>query len=165
MFISNLRLGKIGIMYKINEIGVVRNELTRPEGAFKLRNQISTILLHEQYENGLFKIEENEYLQILFYFHESNPNSMKLDGLDYKGGLKGVFASRAPNRPSLIGLTTVKLIERKGRELKVWGLDAINGTPILDIKPLAIDIDTYRDNSSEENIEFLSKLEVIKCQN
>ncbi|MFX1237478.1 MAG: tRNA (N6-threonylcarbamoyladenosine(37)-N6)-methyltransferase TrmO [Promethearchaeota archaeon] len=126
--------------YSINEIGIVKNDLLNLNEAYKMRNYISTILLYEDYEDGLYKIEENEYLQVLFYFHRSN-DDVRLKGLEYKGGPKGLFASRAPNRPSQIGLTTVKLLQRNGRELKVIGLDAINGTPVLDIKPFAIEMD------------------------
>jgi tRNA-Thr(GGU) m(6)t(6)A37 methyltransferase TsaA len=49
--------------------------------------------------------------------------------------LVGVFASRSPNRPNPIGVTKVKLLEVRGNILVVKGLDALNGTPVLDIKP------------------------------
>ena len=47
----------------------------------------------------------------------------------------GLFASRSPNRPNPVGKTTVRLLERRGNILKVEGLDAIDGTPVIDIKP------------------------------
>jgi len=49
--------------------------------------------------------------------------------------LKGLFALRTPNRPNPIGKTTVKLLERRGNVLKVEGLDALDGSPALDVKP------------------------------
>ena len=49
--------------------------------------------------------------------------------------LVGLFASRSPNRPNPVGKATVKLLQRKGNILKVEGLDAVNGSPIIDIKP------------------------------
>jgi formylmethanofuran dehydrogenase subunit E len=64
---------------------------------------------------------------------------------------KGVFASRSPRRPSSIGVTTVKLIERKGCALKVAGLDALHGTPVIDIKPT--DLRFYKENSTEITTE------------
>jgi tRNA-Thr(GGU) m(6)t(6)A37 methyltransferase TsaA len=48
---------------------------------------------------------------------------------------RGVFATRSPNRPNPIGLTVVELLERKGNILKVKGIDMLDGTPLLDIKP------------------------------
>ena len=48
---------------------------------------------------------------------------------------RGVFALRSPNRPNGIGVTTVDLVAREGNVLRVRGLDAINGTPVLDLKP------------------------------
>jgi tRNA (Thr-GGU) A37 N-methylase len=48
-----------------------------------------------------------------------------------------VFATRSPRRPNPIGLTQVELLERKGNVLRVRGLDAVGGTPVLDIKPVA----------------------------
>lgn len=55
----------------------------------------------------------------------------------------GLFATRSPNRPNPIGVTVVKLLDRRGNILRVRGLDAINGTPILDIKPY-----TYADRKA-----------------
>ena len=54
--------------------------------------------------------------------------------------LKGVFATRSPNRPNPIGKATVRLLQRQGNILKVEGLDAIDGTPIIDIKPYILDM-------------------------
>ncbi|MBN1803172.1 MAG: SAM-dependent methyltransferase [Candidatus Lokiarchaeota archaeon] len=125
---------------------------------------MSTILVHDEYKKGLYGIEEHEYLHVLFYLHESQPKDLKLDGLEYKGGFKGVFASRAPNRPSLIGLTTVRLLERNGRELIVWGLDTINGTPVLDIKPLALDMDMFYAMEAEKIVEIYPTLDAMKCK-
>ncbi|MHA1731113.1 MAG: TrmO family methyltransferase domain-containing protein [Promethearchaeota archaeon] len=56
-------------------------------------------------------------------------------GPTYGGEVKGVFASRSPRRPSSLGLATVKLLSRDGRRLVVTGLDAVDGTPVLDVKP------------------------------
>ena len=49
--------------------------------------------------------------------------------------LVGLFATRSPRRPNPIGVTTVRLLERRGNVLRVLGLDALDGTPVLDIKP------------------------------
>ncbi|UCG27727.1 MAG: SAM-dependent methyltransferase, partial [Bacteroidales bacterium] len=72
------------------------------------------------------------------------------------GEIKGIFASRNPNRPSGIGITTVRLIEIMGNKIHVKGLDALNGSPVLDIKPYnafftADELDVIRYNNLKAN--------------
>jgi len=66
--------------------------------------------------------------------------------------LRGVFSTRSPNRPNPIGMTVVNVIKRKGNILKVSGIDMIEGTPILDIKPY-----TSRDQKSPIKLGWLKK--------
>jgi formylmethanofuran dehydrogenase subunit E len=126
-------------MAVIEEIGVVRNKFTESTDPFVMRREISTIEIHDAYAEGLYDIESNEYLQILFHFHQSS--EYRLQGRWYFGDTKGVFSSRSPKRPGAIGLTTVKLLKREGNLLTVSGLDALDGTPVLDIKPFAVGTD------------------------
>jgi tRNA-Thr(GGU) m(6)t(6)A37 methyltransferase TsaA len=71
--------------------------------------------------------------------HKLPPSQRSIIKVHPKGNhnlpLVGVFASRSPARPNPIGITTVKLLERRENVLKVTGMDAIDGTPVLDIKP------------------------------
>jgi len=84
-------------------------------------------------------ISDFSHLEIIYYF-----NKVKNDGIVYSGRprgntnypLVGIFGQRKKDRPNKIGLATVELLEHKGRIIKVKFLDAINGTPILDIKPV-----------------------------
>ncbi len=121
---------------QIEIIGYVRNKWDEagPGQADLIKEEISLIELLDNYSDGLFKIEKFSEINILFYFHKSE--GYELQTHTRSGEFRGVFASCSPFRPSLIGLTTVKLIERKNNILKVKGLDAINGTPVLDIKPV-----------------------------
>jgi tRNA (Thr-GGU) A37 N-methylase len=57
--------------------------------------------------------------------------------VEINGEFTGVFASCSPRRPGAIGVTTVRLLRRDGNELRVRGLDALDGTPVLDLKPYA----------------------------
>jgi len=98
-----------------------------------MRKERSTIVINEEYEDGLYRIEDSEYLQVIFYFDRSQ--GYELIAERRKGGVRGVFASRTPGRPSPIGVTVVELVQRRGRELEVKGLDALDGTPVIDIKP------------------------------
>jgi tRNA (adenine37-N6)-methyltransferase len=87
-----------------------------------------------EFEAGLMDVEGFSHLFVLWTFHKS-------DGYDLVGRPPiddqphGVFATRSPRRPNPIGLTVVELLRRDGRNLYVRGVDMLNGTPILDIKP------------------------------
>ncbi|MFO8132403.1 MAG: tRNA (N6-threonylcarbamoyladenosine(37)-N6)-methyltransferase TrmO [Thermoplasmatota archaeon] len=120
-------------MQDIREIGVVHNDMPEPMDAFEMRKRESVIEIHEQYADGLYRLDDSAYIQVVFHFHRSD--GYELQGPTYGGDVKGVFASRSPHRPSAIGVTTAKLLKRDGARLHVTGLDAIDGTPILDIKP------------------------------
>ena len=67
----------------------------------------------------------------------------------------GIFACRCPTRPNPIGITTVKLLERKGNKIKVKGLDVIDNTPIIDIKPYTPQYDKVED---AKTLEWIYKL-------
>jgi tRNA (adenine37-N6)-methyltransferase len=71
---------------------------------------------------------------VLFYFSKSQGYNLTQDRR-YDGNVSGVFTSRSPYRPNGIGLTIVELLKVGGNVLFIKGLDAINGTPVLDIKP------------------------------
>ena len=85
-------------------------------------------------EEGLRDVEGFSHLYVLWCFH-------KVDGFDLTAWppaddrSHGVFATRSPRRPNPIGLTTVELLRREGTRLHVRGVDMLDGTPVLDIKP------------------------------
>jgi len=87
-----------------------------------------------EFEAGLQDIEGFSHLFVIWAFHNSQ-------GYDLVGAPPvddrphGVFATRSPRRPNPIGLTVVELLSRDGRNLKVRGIDMLDSTPILDIKP------------------------------
>jgi formylmethanofuran dehydrogenase subunit E len=94
----------------------------------------SKLIIFEKYLDGLKDIENCEFLQVLFKFHLCR-NDYNLIDHSYNGRPTGIFASRSNGRPNNIGLTTVQQIGRYGNRIKVVGLDALNRSPILDIKP------------------------------
>lgn len=114
-------------------IGKVKSSFNEPTSPEEMRKERSIIVVNEEYEDGLYKIEDIDHLQVIFYFDRSE--GYELIAERRKGGVRGVFASRTPGRPSPIGVTVVELVERRGRELEVAGLDALDGTPVIDIKP------------------------------
>lgn len=121
--------------FKIFPIGFVENSLERGEG-FGLkgsRNDVSKIHLFESQLPFLYKLEEDDWITVVYYFHrQSKIRSTFHRGID--GKKVGIFASRTPNRLSRIGITNVRLAKIKDTTLFVKNLDAINGTPVLDIK-------------------------------
>jgi tRNA-Thr(GGU) m(6)t(6)A37 methyltransferase TsaA len=99
----------------------------------------SEIIINEEYVDCLNGIEDFSHIIVLFWTNKV-PNKARQVKKVHPAGLKemplkGIFATRSPVRPNPICKTTVKLIERKGATLVVEGLDAIDNTPVIDIKP------------------------------
>jgi len=96
------------------------------------------IEIYDQFSAGLKGIENADSLWILFWMHKLSEADRKVLQAHPRGDVtkekRGVFALRSPMRPNPIGLTKVKLVERKGDVLIVEGLDAFDETPVLDIK-------------------------------
>jgi len=119
----------------INFIATVHNDFNyaEPYQADSIMRSISTIEVKDEYADGLYKIENYRELSIIWYFDRSEGYTLRTT--TRSGDYRGVFACCSPMRPSAIGLTRVTLLNREGNVLKVTGLDALNGTPVLDIKP------------------------------
>jgi tRNA (adenine37-N6)-methyltransferase len=120
-------------MLNLEPIGFVRNNV---EESIDFSDTVSEIVIRPELVEGLFRLDGSKEIDVIFWFDRSPGPDMKLHP---KGNpdnpLVGVFASRSPNRPNPIGVTRVKLLSVKGNILTVKGLDAFNGTPVLDIKP------------------------------
>jgi tRNA-Thr(GGU) m(6)t(6)A37 methyltransferase TsaA len=96
--------------------------------------EISQIEVLKKFEEGLKDIEGFSHIVVIYWFHKSKGYHM-LVKTPWDDILHGLFATRSPHRPCPIGLTVVELITREENILIVKGLDAIDGTPVLDIKP------------------------------
>ncbi len=103
------------------------------------RAGVSEIVINEDLEDILDGIEEFSHLNIYFWPHMVPAEKRSILKVHPLGNpqfpLVGVFATRSPVRPNPVLETTVRLLERKGNVLKVSGLDALDGSPLLDIKP------------------------------
>jgi len=121
---------------KMEFIGFVHNrwDKAEPQDSDRMKESVSTIEVREEYADALFRIEKQNELNILFYFDRSEDYELRT--VTRSGEVRGVFACCTPRRPSMIGLTTVKLLGVDGNVLTVTGLDALNNTPVLDIKPV-----------------------------
>jgi len=120
----------------VQPIGIVRNGLGR-RGYDEWRDTESDIVVSEEYREALSGLEEYSHVEVLFHLHEMN---RPFKALIHPTGnpeypLVGAFATRTPNRPSRIALTTCELLWVHGSTLRVRGLDAYDGSPVLDIKP------------------------------
>ena len=123
----------------LKPIAIVKNSRTNLSDDY-WGNVISEIELLENIPvNAYDGIEDFSHLEILFYFNQSDKSKIIFNGHP-RGNTNwpavGIFAQRKRDRPNSIGLTIVELMERNGNKLKVKNLDAINGTPVLDIKPV-----------------------------
>lgn len=115
-------------------IGYVENDYLEPKYNEEVYQKVSRIVLKKELTEGLYRLNDFEKIYVLFYFSKSKGYNLT-QHRRYDGKFSGVFASRSPNRPNGIGLTIVKLLKIEGNVVFVKGLDAINGTPVLDIKP------------------------------
>lgn len=113
-------------------VGRVVNSVNEPAHFHEIKKKPSTIVIFEEYAEGLLNIEQCEYIDVIFYLHKSENYS--LTSPIPTGEIRGVFASRSPFRPNAIAVTTVKLIEKFHNKLLVEGLDALNNSPVIDIK-------------------------------
>jgi tRNA-Thr(GGU) m(6)t(6)A37 methyltransferase TsaA len=105
-----------------------------PKGCGAEHDAVGVIEILPEYEQGLTDIEGFSHLFVVWVFDQSEGYDLMVtpptDTTPH-----GLFSTRAPWRPNPIGLTVVRLLKRDGRELHVAGVDMLDGTPILDLKP------------------------------
>ncbi|MCD4780686.1 MAG: TrmO family methyltransferase [Candidatus Omnitrophica bacterium] len=121
--------------FQIYPIGIVHNNLKRSKMNFGTvgKNGVSCVKLFPSQKPFLYKIDEEKRLTIVYYLHQVKQiRSVFKRGLD--GKEVGVFSSRTPDRLSRIAIQDVTLVKTEGTNLYIEGLDAIDGTPVLDIK-------------------------------
>jgi len=126
-------------------IGVVRSPYrTTADAPFQGNEKISKIETYKEYEGGLKDIEEFTHLHIFYWLHKSKGFSLIVN-TPWDTISHGLFTTRSPHRPNPIGHAVVELIEQKDNILSVRGLDAIEGTPVIDIKPYIKKLDVKTD--------------------
>lgn len=135
--------------FNIRPIGHVDSAYTQPEDVPHKHdawtNDVSRIRLRQRYAGGLAGLEGYSHVIMLFWVHRSR--DWKMPKHHHKPPHVKVFATRMPVRPNPIGMSVVELVEffpDRG-ELVVKGLDALDGTPVLDIKPYIPNFDSRPD--------------------
>ncbi len=124
----------------VKAIGIVRNKIREapPLSRRDWGKIVSEIVIDDSLTEALHGLEEFSHIVVLYWMHRIPQGEvpLKVHPMSRKElPLVGLFATRTPNRPNRIGKTTVRLLERRGNILRVKGLDALDGSPIIDIKP------------------------------
>jgi len=144
---------------RLRPIGVVcspyKDPADLPPPAFAaprfFERSTGTIEIAPEFEAGLAGIEGFSHIIVLFHFHRAGAAKLKVVPPG-QARPRGVFATRSPHRPNPLGLSVLRLLGRRGPVLEVSGLDLIDGTPVLDIKPY-----TRRDRKSRITTGWLDR--------
>jgi len=127
----------------LRPIGVIHSPFTEKESTpiQSVRSQaIGWVEVYPEFAAGLKDIEQLSHLHLLYFFHQSFGYKLHvkpfLDDQEH-----GIFATRYPYRPNQIGLSTVRLLSCQENRLTIAGLDVLDLTPLLDIKPYVPDFD------------------------
>ena len=147
----------------LKPIGVVRTTAVGDE--VKDKTRISHIVIHSELAEALDGINGFSNLFVLFWLHKI-PDEQRKTLKVYPRGRKdlpllGIFATRTMLRPNPVGLTLVELVKVEGNVLTVRGLDAFDGTPVLDIKPF----DSWDNAETAKVPDWWTKLKKEKAQN
>jgi tRNA-Thr(GGU) m(6)t(6)A37 methyltransferase TsaA len=122
----------------LQPIGTVRSPYTQttdiPHGLGARHDAEGILELLPEMEAGLADIEGFSHLYVVWIFDRAGPGRLTVQPPS-DSRAHGVFATRSPQRPNPIGLTVVRLLRREGARLHVHGVDMLDGTPIVDIKP------------------------------
>jgi len=133
---------------EFRQIGTIRSPYTPEAGAPRQGRHApdteSRIVMDAQYEAALRDLESFSHVIVLYVFDESTGWS-PLVRTPWEEKSHGLFATRSPNRPNPVGMTVVRLLRREGAVLHVAGLDAFDGTPVLDLKPYLPGVDRIED--------------------
>ncbi len=126
--------------YVLHPVGVVRSPLKQREAAPKQGSEGAPdawLDVSPTLTEGLEGLGAGDDIIVVTWLHEGCRDILRVHPRgDYKLPLTGVFATRSPDRPNPLGLHRVKVLEISGNRLKVGPLEAIDGTPIIDIKPV-----------------------------
>lgn len=117
-------------------IGRVESDFTEPASPDTLRAAVSRIVLDPDLTQGLTGLEAGARVMVVFHFHRADEGALLQHPRgDRSRRHRGVFALCSPHRPNRIGVTVVELLAVDGNVLRVRGLDALDGSPVLDLKP------------------------------
>jgi len=126
--------------FTLKPVGKIRSELKKRKNAPRqgyLGAPDAWVVIGGKFAKCLEGIAIGDDVILITWLHEGRRSVMKVHpGADKNNPLMGVFATRSPDRPNPLGLHRVKVLEIEGLRLKVGPLEAIDGTPVMDIKPV-----------------------------
>lgn len=132
-------------MIILQPIGTIRSPYSEktdiPHGLGARHDAEGVLDLLPEMEPGLADIDGFSHLYVIWIFDRAGPGHLTVRPPS-DARAHGVFATRSPERPNPVGLTVVRLLRREGARLHVHGVDMLDGTPIVDIKPYLSSIPT-----------------------
>lgn len=129
---------------ELQPIGMIHSPYLIPEEAprqGRLAGEFSELEIYPAFEDGLKDIVLASHLMVLYWCHRADRERLQAV-TPFGPEVRGVFACRSPARPNPIAVCMVELLQVKGNRLLVRGIDALNGSPLLDIKPYSPEIDS-----------------------
>jgi tRNA-Thr(GGU) m(6)t(6)A37 methyltransferase TsaA len=119
-----------------------------PKGFQSVKGELE---IFDEFAEGLQDLDGFSHIILIFAFHKSEEKKLFAHP-PYDSKRRGIFSTRSPNRPNPVGITVLRLINRDKNKIQVQGLDMIEGTPILDIKPY-----TPRDQKPDARFGWLEE--------
>jgi tRNA (adenine37-N6)-methyltransferase len=131
----------MGMGIELRAIGFVRTDAEELPRHWSISDVEGTLVIGEEYSQGLRDIEGGQRIVVIFHFHRSPRFSPELlrQTSGHTGREMGVFSTCSPIRPNPIGMSVVEVLGIRGANIDVRRLDMLDGTPILDIKPYVED--------------------------
>jgi len=109
------------------------NMPVQPKGA---KEMLATIVFEEEYEEGLKDLDGFSHVYLIYHFHKVKAPKLSVVPFNDKTNTpRGVFSTRTPMHPNGLGLSVVELVKVEGNIVTIKGVDILDGTPLLDIKP------------------------------
>jgi tRNA-Thr(GGU) m(6)t(6)A37 methyltransferase TsaA len=139
------------ISLKLNPIGVIHTPYLEVEGTpiqpTYAGKTPGTVVVNDDLALALTDIEAFEHIWLCYWFDRAGPFSPVV--VPYRDTREhGLFATRSPCRPNPLGLSVVRLLKREGNTLHVEGIDVLDGTPLLDIKPYVPEFDAHPESTA-----------------
>lgn len=144
----------IGVIH--SEHAIARKTPIQPAYASECAGRVD---VYPEFAEGLNDLEGFSHIYLLYHFHQAAPASLMVKPF-LQDVPRGIFATRAPNRPNAVGMSIVALLRREGNVLHISGVDILDGTPLLDIKPYTTmfdRIDTTRNGWQDEVDDTLAR--------
>ena len=110
-----------------------------PVGFVRKKGQTANIEIHKKFKAALLGLDQFSHIYVLYWFHENDTSQQRsilqvYPRKDKRNPLTGVFATRSPVRPNLVALTTCRIVAIRENMIEIDGIDANDGTPVIDIK-------------------------------